>query len=208
MSKADQLLKQATSYEKLALYLDRSTFLKALAQNKDPDLLSPEEKERYFNLDQFGNPTPNGVPSVPSVDTLPIKEKMPYLNPEFQKQLVDSGRITQQQSDEAKQRYYASQSDGTQSGSIGNGEPIDKQQQEAVSYAVTMAGAGIPITNDGVMGPETRKALQEFKNLAGKPQMSDRDALALAGKYHGQLSQQATDIKKSIMPTLKGPSTI
>lgn|ERR1035437_3192213 len=57
MSKADELLKKATSYEMLALYSDRKSFLKSLAQ-----MDTPEAAKQWGNLDEFGNPIQSGIP--------------------------------------------------------------------------------------------------------------------------------------------------
>ncbi len=62
MSKADVLLKKATSFEKLALYSDRKTFLKALSQAVDP------AAKQFYNLDEFGNPKREGIPPVTPED--------------------------------------------------------------------------------------------------------------------------------------------
>jgi hypothetical protein len=61
MSKADVLLKKATSFEKLALYSDRKTFLKALSQ-------ADSGAKQFYNLDEFGNPKKEGIPPVTPED--------------------------------------------------------------------------------------------------------------------------------------------
>ncbi len=183
MSKADTLLKRATAYERLAVYSDRKAFLQAIAQDSGPTITLPEEV----------------------IEDNRIKSKVPYISPGFQQNLLDEGRITQQQSDEAKRRHDLA---GT-GNDVGDGEPIDKGQQSALSYVVTMGKAGIPLQHiDGIMGPETRAALNSFKRMVGKPTMSDRAALALAPRYHAQLSQKADETKQSLMGALKGPPAL
>lgn len=66
MTKADTLLKKATSFEKLAIYSDRKTFLRSLSQQAS---FSPEEVQQWGNLDEFGNPIQSGVPVVSEAPT-------------------------------------------------------------------------------------------------------------------------------------------
>jgi hypothetical protein len=68
MSKADTLLKKATSFERLALYSDRKAFLQALAQDAGFGL---EPVKQYLNLDEFGKPKAQGLPPVPAVPVTP-----------------------------------------------------------------------------------------------------------------------------------------
>ncbi|HEY5268118.1 MAG TPA: hypothetical protein VII94_03210 [Candidatus Saccharimonadales bacterium] len=183
MSKADTLLKRAAVYEKLAIYSDRKAFLQAIAQDSSPIYTLPEQV----------------------IEDDRIKDKVPYINPGFQQNLLNENRITPQQSDEAKSRHDLAATGND----IANGEPIDKGQQSALSYVVTMGKVGIPLQHiDGIMGPETRAAINSFKKMIGRPTMSDRAALALAPKYHAQLSQQADSTKQSLMGALKGPSAL
>ena len=182
MSKADTLLKRATAYERLAVYSDRKAFLQAIAQDSGPVYTLPEQV----------------------IEDNRIKNKVPYISPQFQNNLLEEGRITQQQSDEAKRRHDLA----TSGNNIADGEPIDRGQQSALSYVVTMGKAGIPLQHiDGIMGPETRAAINSFKKMVGKPTMSDRAALSLAPRYQTQLSQQADATKQSLMSALKAPLT-
>ena len=45
----------------------------------------------------------------------------------------------------------------------GNLPYIPRDIQEMLSRIVTIDGAGLPLQNDGILGPETRKALDAFK---------------------------------------------
>jgi hypothetical protein len=74
MSKADTLLKKAIAFERLALYSDRKTFLKSLAQP-----MSPEYKQ-FYNLDEFGNPKQEGIPPVPPVESVKPSTNSPTMN--------------------------------------------------------------------------------------------------------------------------------
>jgi hypothetical protein len=138
MSKADVLLKKATSFEKLALYSDRKAFLRALSQ-ADP------AAQQFYNLDEFGNPKQEGIPPVQPED--PGTHEPPMTMP--------ADKITAF-------------------------PPVDPKAQEALSRITSLEGIGVPIAADGKFGPETRRALQEFKKRFNYTNMSDRDALDAA----------------------------
>lgn len=55
--------------------------------------------------------------------------------------------------------------------------PIDQKAQEALSRVNSIEGIGIPISVDGKFGPETKSALQAFKQKFNCTNMSDKDAL-------------------------------
>jgi hypothetical protein len=57
MSKSDNLLKQATSFQKLALFVDRKSFLQAIAQQ--PDKWTNTEVNQWYGLDA-------GIPAPPA----------------------------------------------------------------------------------------------------------------------------------------------
>lgn len=68
MSKADLLLKKAASFEKLAIYSDRKTFLQAVAQQYgDPNTFSQQEVEQWESQKspKSGIPTPPSDPGFP-----------------------------------------------------------------------------------------------------------------------------------------------
>lgn len=124
MSKADTLLKKATSFERLAVYSDRKSFLQALSQGFDSGTV-----KQYENLDEFGNPKSQGVPTPPAESTSSEPTKM---------QEIPTVNITGQ-------------------------PPIRPSQQEALSRIITVDGIGMPIKADGILGPETQKAIDAFK---------------------------------------------
>jgi len=64
MSKADQLVKRAISFEALSILSDRKTFLQSIAQGFDPETI-----KQFENLDEFGNPKQEGIPDPPPSPT-------------------------------------------------------------------------------------------------------------------------------------------
>lgn len=70
MSKADQLVKRAISFEALSILSDRKTFLQSIAQGFDPETI-----KQFENLDEFGNPKQEGIPAPE-----PVAYTMPTTN--------------------------------------------------------------------------------------------------------------------------------
>jgi len=119
MSKFDALFKKIEVFEKLAVYGDRSSFLKSIAQDSTP---------KYPTSTDEANP---GV--QPYLPTQTVPEMTIVGNP-----------------------------------------PIPKDVQEMLSRVVTMDRLGIPLHKiDGLIGPETRTALNNFKAKYAPGEKSD-----------------------------------
>lgn len=147
MSKADTLLKKATSFERLAIYSDRKSFLQALSQSPEAGDVKP-----LLDYDEFGNPKPQGIPAPPPAAREPSSFERDE-QPKFHE--IPTVNITGQL-------------------------PVRPSQQEALSRVVTVDGIGMPIKADGVLGPETQKAIDAFKKKfdpQGKYKLSNQKVL-------------------------------
>jgi hypothetical protein len=114
MSKFESLYKKIELFEKLAVYGNRSSFLKAIAQNPNASY------QPFMGSDSQGD----HPEAAPDSSTQTTKEMTIVGNP-----------------------------------------PIPTDVQEMLSRIVTMDRIGIPLHKiDGLIGPETRGALKEFKN--------------------------------------------
>jgi hypothetical protein len=72
MSKADVLLKKATSFEKLALYSDRKTFLKALSQRALPVYENHPRPQGDYDFTSRPNDIPPPEPEDPGAHEPPM----------------------------------------------------------------------------------------------------------------------------------------
>ena len=70
MSKYDKLIKKVEVFEKLAVYGDRSNFLKALAQEVTPTVGGTPEAEAY--LAQFPQNSSAPAPAKPQLPSIPL----------------------------------------------------------------------------------------------------------------------------------------
>lgn len=147
MSKADVLLKKASSFERLALYSDRKVFLQAIAQD----------------VQQFPPVSNKGI-NAPYMEGTE-----PPVN-----QSVSAPTVTHEQAPDLQMPLEH----------ITGYKPINKEQQSALFRTVTQDGLGFfdPNDADGKLGPQTRKALDLYKQkyFANKPNATDAEVLHAA----------------------------
>jgi hypothetical protein len=129
MSKADTLLKRAISFERLAIYSDRKSFLQALSQSNTEWSQEEINQSKNEQTDPLGRQIQPGIPAPPASK-----------NPEPVKQVHEIPTVN-----------------------ITGQPPIRRSQKEALSRVVTVDGIGMPIKADGILGPETQKAIDAFK---------------------------------------------
>jgi hypothetical protein len=207
MSKADTLLKKAAFYEKLALYSDRSAFLKALAQT-GVDTTGTQQEDAKNKLGRL-NRNLALMASASGLDPQlvtyyaqaanNIKDGMPLNSTllSYLKDLVtttqhwlsahpEPGTVNKTLTDILTDAQALVPSVQTVSHvlEVTNRQPsgtaaIDKKQQDALSKFVTVEGIGMPLKIDGVLGSETRKALDAVKKYFNKPSMSDFQVLQM-----------------------------
>lgn len=148
-SEAGDLLNKAALFERLALYSDSKSFLKALAQQNDAP--------NYYQYPEFQE-TEEFKQSLPR--TIPPPEPVKPLTPaqEAQKALQGPADIT------------------FKDDKITGFAPIDPKVQEHLSSLVTNRNWGIPLSPvngktpfDGRIGKDTRRALDTFKSRMGLP---------------------------------------
>ena len=148
-SEAGELLNKASLFERLALYSDRTSFLKALAQQND----SPN----YYQYPEFQE-TEEFKQSLPR--TIPPPEPVKPLTPaqEAAKALQGPADVT------------------FKDDKITGFAPIDPKVQEHLSSLVTNRNWGVPLAPingktpfDGRIGKDTRRALDTFKSRMGLP---------------------------------------
>jgi hypothetical protein len=229
MSKVDTLLKKATSYEKLALYSDRRSFLQAIAQAPLGQGASVNRKlslfEKYSQVDiqsqlhnlftqayemiekAGGNPESvqaafsfakdpvsagqalskaimNVLPSITSLGNADVSNKLIHLTMQISN-LINSANATQLAQPGAAQP--AAESAAKPSSSF---PTIDKATQQAIYDFVVSTGVGTSGKIDGILGPNTRKAIEAVKGYFAKlhPQnqrMTDQQAIR-AVKFQGR----------------------
>lgn len=170
---AGDLLNKASLFERLALYSDSKSFLKAIAQREvlmEGEKPSNPQQQPYSDPDweevrnrEFGSPTyiPKPEPIVP---------------------------LTPQQ--EAQKAMQGAPDVTFSPDKIRALPPIDRADQEAIYNFVTLQGLGIPGRIDGVLGKDTRTALEAIKNYFAKqnpqnPRMTDQQAIT-AAKFKGR----------------------
>jgi len=148
---AGDLLNKASLFERLALYSDSKSFLKAIAQQND----SPN----YYQYPEFQQ-TEEFKQSLPR--TIPPPEPVKPLTPaeEAQKAMQGPADVT-----------FDNPTDR-----ITGLRPIDPKVQEHLSSLITNRAWGIPLSPvngktafDGRIGKETRRALDTFKSRMGLP---------------------------------------
>jgi hypothetical protein len=178
MSSADKLLKTAIIFERLALYIDRKSFLRALSSVSDP--LGNDIKQKLDSVI-------SDLAAVAPHTTTLQNSLMDFISGKSsdKKQLVDNlykafqslpnKNITQKQNlndliVNLEGKYFPFTSEEKKENiitlpntTISAFPKINPQIQSALSKILSLEGASIPITVDGILGPETRNALQLFK---------------------------------------------
>ena len=174
MSKADTLLKKATSFEKLAVYSDRKSFIRAIAQSG----FSQEEVNQYNGLDELGNPKQNGIPPVDQEvgGFSPNPDVVPY---------------------------------GTPVSSMMDRKPvapasIDKSVQKALNDISESTGRFYPIKVDGLLGKDTRTAIELFKSERSIP----KNTPDVKVFQYIKTVADALKTQNSMMGSLNTPSTV
>ena len=158
MSKFDSVFKKAILFERLACYLDSKSFLSALAQGVD----TPEAEKQWSNLDNFGNPKQNGIPEVDPL--VGGQSQNPDVAPVGTP--VSTNIYGPPTPDKSKTSVYPN---------------VDKSQQAALNRISMKEGLGIPLAEDGKLGPETKKVLDAFKKkFQLSSTLNDTEALEFA----------------------------
>lgn len=170
MSKADTLLKKATSFERLALYSDRKVFLQALSQDLTVDSqIEALFKKAYDLINQAGGDT-SAIQNAwqmkkdPAALARAITAILPSLaglqHADIANQLTQiSMQINNLSGASTPQNH-------SETGTVPTNTAlpkIDKNEQSALFDIVTTEGVGLPGKIDGILGPETKKAIEAFK---------------------------------------------
>jgi hypothetical protein len=203
MKRTDSLLKKAEVFEKLAVYGDRSNFLKSLSQGfSDPnaptsfpgDVDAPAVDEKASPevakilgfvariLEKYDLPRKN----VGDVSLFNRKPNMSGISQEINTALMTGG--ISPLTDDWKYLSYAqkklfptkpSDQSGPSAAPAVEYPSIEKNKQEALSRITTIEGLGLPLKIDGKLGPATRAALDAFKKKFDST-LSDPGALRKA----------------------------
>lgn len=174
---AGDLLNKASLFERLALYSDSKSFLKALAQREvlmEGETPSNPQQQPYSDPSweearkrEFGSPT-----------YIPKPEPLKPLTPQQEAAQAVKGPpdmdFIPDPTDDRIKAY----------------PPINRADQEAVYNFVNNERIGVPGRVDGSLGPDTRKALEAIKDYFAKqnpqnPRMTDQQAIA-AAKFKGR----------------------
>ncbi len=192
MSKADTLLKRAASFERMALYADRKSFLQAIAQEQDPNrqlIWQALQLLQQAGVDEsLTAPLGNAI-TFGKVDLAAIKQAIQSiiltgkLSPLSQQPVINQLKtlMSQMKTPQQTETDQAMQQPGMQmpADHIRAFPPVDRKLQEALSRVTTIDGLGIPLDVDGQLGPKTKAALSAFKKKYG-PSMTDQQALQKA----------------------------
>lgn len=211
---AGDLLNKASLFERLALYSDSKSFLKALAQGADPNrnlIWKALQIMQEAGVDEAttqplasaltftsGNPDISAIkraiqtailtgklsplahgPQINELRNISSQLKAP-LTPEQEDDAMGGEKVNfpdDDPKDEIKARPPAPTL-----------PPINRNDQQALLRFVTEEGAAFvdpSKMNDGLLGPETRKALEGVKNYFAKqfpqnPRMTDQQAITAA----------------------------
>lgn len=204
MKKVDALVKKVEYFEKLAVYSDRSSFLKKIAQDLDydsgkyiirqiSDLLSGvnvdsvllrmiQEALIYNNFDKAK--LGNAVIQTASRMTSLTGSEMSEVDRNVVNELMRLGKQLASNPESTSNKFSIYDEPETPSSSKQVAQVyyprIDKEEQRALSKITTIKGigTGLPLKIDGLLGPETRKSLDAFKKMFGIK--SDSQALAYA----------------------------
>ncbi len=205
MTKYNDLVKRVEVFERLAVYGDRSTFLKSLAQSVDPKVLdivkqmesllraanvtdesvtAPILNATMFKKVDVGAISAACTKAMSQMTSLEHADKIGQLR-NLQQQL----RIVYKSPEQSEtEKAMAGPADITFKDDHITGYPtIDATQQSALGKIVMIEGLAFvdpKKMHDGKLGPETRKALDAFKKwvTAKNPSktVTDNDALAMA----------------------------
>jgi hypothetical protein len=150
MKKYDSLLKRAEEFEKLAVYGDRATFLQAIAQGQIPvpqaTLTGPTVK------------TP-GSPGTPGGRKLTLREQLSGVEDKPLKSWKDM--VTKEDAPAPPATVAPT------------APSVSKETQDQLNQILVPYGKILPIKVDGILGPETQKAISEFKKTYSKPGTAD-----------------------------------
>lgn len=209
MSKADTLLKKATFFERMALYSDRKTFLQVLAQQLTdqpgtsfPGDVEADQAEQDKNqraliwqalqiLQQAGV---NESVTGPLVNAVTFNRvDLPSIQRAIQSAIMTGKLSPLAQGPQIKQlRDIASKLSGPASAPSaspqgGGYAAIPKDVQRMLSEIVTRAAIGIPLNkNDGILGKNTRSAMNSFKAKFMGGQESDQQVFAKIKEIYNQ----------------------
>jgi hypothetical protein len=207
MKKTDSLLKKAEFFERLAVYGDRSNFLKSLAQLKNPekgisypgdiaDQQAGAEKQLKSLVWQatqiFAQLNPENIPA-PFNEIAGTKDWNAAIATLARVNLTPSNynltglgpELKQLNSIREKMELLVGKSPSSSSAPTSEAPKavdypsIETNKQEALSRIITIEGLGLPLKIDGKMGPRTRAALDAFKKKID-PTLSDAGALRKA----------------------------
>jgi peptidoglycan hydrolase-like protein with peptidoglycan-binding domain len=184
--KHNQLIKKVEVFEKLALYGDRSSFLKALAQSvdsetqqvlqqiKDTLLQANVKNEKLFNLLNNGIMFPSQGLKAQEIITALNNLTYRNTNTTADDALKKAQQLAQQLMT-APREMPATVSPSTKSPTF----QVTPDQQRALGKILTLKGFGVPIKTDGIFGPETQQALKLFKEKVLDNYQNYTDAEAL-----------------------------
>jgi hypothetical protein len=185
--KNNQLIKKVEVFEKLALYGDRSSFLKALAQSVDGETqkVLQQIKDTLLQANvtdkNLLNLLNNGIyfNDLKPQEIITALNNLTYRNTNMAADdAVNKAQQLAQQLMTAPREMPATSSPATKSPAF----QVTPAQQRALGKILTLEGFGVPIKTDGIFGPETQQALKLFKEkvLENKSNMTDAEALQWA----------------------------
>lgn len=201
------LVKKVDLFEKLAVYGDRGSFLKALAQdsNTDPKVKSIIQQIqallRGANVtdDSITNPISNAlignVVDVAAVASATMRaatklsgvgqadtsSKLFNLWKELMHVSTGLGNSSSEPGEEVPESIKRPEEAAPALQGKTHGYPtIDKEEQRALGKILTIEGMGLPLEADGAFGPKTKAALQAFKQKFHLSSMTDAQALSWA----------------------------
>lgn len=194
MKKIDDLLKQAESFEKLAIYGERKAFLSAIAQTALPSEVMAQVKTLADNLNALGESSIsaqldkavsshsldlNSLTNLVHSAMVAMHKLVGPENPKYLQSYNTETALKQLQSGTSSEVHPYGQEDtvtfsppdqivgkrpGTGMGSI---DPYVQLALDKLGYSVGASGA------DGSLGPATRAAINKFKEAYRMPTATD-----------------------------------
>lgn len=190
MSKADTLLKKATAFERLALYSDRKTFLKSLAQDAAAPSLDQNSKDllgkamqimQQIGISQetmaplgsaylFNKVDPNAIRQafqkaqfeVPALSTGPQLGMLKQLLSQIK--FPGSGSV--------EESSPSANIGGSPASAVSQFPAIDPKEQNDVFRIATIEGLIVPPdakrASDGKLGPQTKAAIKALRSAKNK----------------------------------------
>lgn len=196
MKNLEALIRRVEMFEKLAVYSDRSSFLKSLAADSldsktkntlqqmanllqqagvtDEDVWDPINSALSFGHVNLGSIRQAVTSAAVRMTNADISEKLYQLAQQLISLPPGQSPVAPAQEDQVVEELVVTTPKPVQY------PTIDKEQQRALGKILTIEGLGLPLDADGKLGPKTKAALQALRKRFNLSSYTDAEALAFA----------------------------